>query len=235
MMTMNGKQVTVTKYKDGAFRVEEDLVAEEMTVKIFTNGQPYGTLTGSPWDLGELVVGYLYLRGEFHAREDVRNMEVREDCVYVDYQASSPDQPDIRQEAPLMLEASDIIKLAAQLDQRSGCFHRTGGVHNAAVSDGKTIITNTEDVSRHNALDRLAGRCLLQGIDLSNKVIVFSGRVPEEIITGVARLRCTAIISVSAPTSRTIEIAEQNHVMLICFARGNRFNVYTCTERLIRT
>ena len=230
---MGGKQISVTKYRDGKCWLEDDLVAEEITIRIFTNKVPFGTLVCSPWNLEELVIGYLCIEGVIHSYKDILNVEIINDSVNVTYKVELPEATAKEKTVPPVLRSSDVVNLIQELDQRSEIFRQTGGVHNAAVSDGKVIITNTEDVSRHNALDRLVGRCLMQGISLQNKVIVFSGRVPEEIISGVAYLKCSAIISVSAPTSKAIEIAEKNNVMLICFARGNRFNVYTCSERLI--
>ena len=235
---MNGKKVRVTKYKDGSWEETEAFVADEISIRIMANGLLYGTLTCSPWNLEELAVGYLCLEGAIHSYADVLTVKTRADQVDVicrpelqkDPRKDPQEEPD--KEPPAELLASDITRLMRELEQRSEIFHQTGGVHNAALSDGKNIITNTEDVSRHNALNRLVGRCLMQGISLQNKVIVFSGRVPEEIIQMAARMRCSAIISVSAPTSKAIEIAQQHDVMLISFARGEQFNVYTCRDKL---
>lgn len=232
---MNGKLTNVLKYQNGSYKEEKDLVAEEISIRIILNGQLFGTLMCSPWDPEELAVGYLCVMGMIRSYEDILRIETTDGTVYADCRVPVQKTPESEKRRPTLLRPADVMRLSRELDQSSERFRQTGGVHNAGISDGRHIITNTEDVSRHNAMNRLVGRCLMQEINLKDKVIVFSGRVPEEIIKVVARMKCGAIISVSAPTSKTIEIAQKNHVMLICFARGDRFNVYTCQERLIRT
>ena len=253
---MYGKQVCVAKYEDGSYQDAQAFVADEISVRIEVNDLLLATLTCSPWDLEELVVGYLRLTGVIRSYDDVLGMKIEGDIVRVNCRAQAQEAeqgPELQQETekdlgvqrvekepesgsapagPMALLASDVTRLMGELERRSDTFHQTGGVHNAALSDGKRIITNTEDVSRHNALNRLVGRCLMRGISLKDRVIVFSGRVPEEIIKIAAQMRCSAIISVSAPTSKAIEIAQEHDVMLISFARGEKFNVYTCRERL---
>ena len=235
------RPLTIQRWKDGRREQVEDVVAEEIFIRVFLNGSIYGSLVCSPWALEELVAGYLYTDGVISTREDIASMEVREGAVHVKLSAGfAAEDPEIPESDPKEsvvpiqpLRASDVVNLVAALDDSSGLFRHTGGVHNAALADGGKILTNCEDVGRHNALDRLIGRCLLQGLSPAGKIIVFSGRVPDEIIRKVVCVGCGAIISVSAPTSMAVETAEAAGVVLIGFARGSRFNIYTHPERIV--
>ncbi|MCF0229162.1 MAG: formate dehydrogenase accessory sulfurtransferase FdhD [Parasporobacterium sp.] len=234
METAKGKTVSVLKWKESDGSVRQDIVAEELILSVYVNGRTCGVLRCSPWEQDELIAGYLFINGIIRTYEDICKLECAGDKLYVTCSERKNHQEEKKSASPQYIKADEVISLMAVFSDMSDVFRKTGGAHSAAVSDGRSIITFTEDVSRHNALYRLAGRCLRKGISFEDKIILFSGRVPEEIMSAVIQLGCSTIISVSAPTSAAVEIAGQNGVMLICFARGDRFNVYTCFERLIR-
>lgn len=130
------------------------------------------------------------------------------------------------------LHADAVNNLISQLEEESLLFKKTGGVHNAALTDGKSILAWFEDIGRHSALDKLVGWCLLNDVEMSDKAILFSGRVPHEIILKVIRAGCPIIISPGAPTTLSISCAQNEGVTLIGFAKHDRFNVYTHEERI---
>lgn len=134
--------------------------------------------------------------------------------------------------SPLVLAPELILERIALLENGSELFHRTGGVHTAALAGENGIEAWFEDVGRHNALDKLAGWCVLNGVDASRKTLLFSGRVPHEIIVKVAQLGCPMIISPGAPTSYSVEYAQRHGVTLIGFAKNGHFNAYSHAERI---
>ncbi|MFU8796917.1 MAG: formate dehydrogenase accessory sulfurtransferase FdhD, partial [Dehalococcoidia bacterium] len=116
----------------------------------------------------------------------------------------------------------------------SEIFRTTGGVHSAALCDARDILLFSEDIGRHNAVDKIFGRCLLDDISTDDRIVVTSGRISSEILLKVARRNIPIIISKSAPTNLGLKLAGDLGVTLIGFVRGKRMNVYTHDWRVRR-
>jgi FdhD protein len=115
---------------------------------------------------------------------------------------------------------------------RSDTFRSTGGVHSAALCDKKNLNIFCEDIGRHNAIDKIFGRCLWEGISTTNQFILTSGRVSSEIVIKMARSNIPVLASKSAPTGTAIRLAETLGITLIGFVRGTRMNVYSNHQRI---
>ena len=118
----------------------------------------------------------------------------------------------------------DLIK---EFNKSSQLFLDTGGVHSCALCDINKIIIFKEDIGRHNALDKVLGKALLEDIDFRDKIILTSGRISSEILIKTAKRQIPVIVSRSAPTSLSIDIAKKLNITLIGFARGKRMNIYS--------
>jgi FdhD protein len=105
-------------------------------------------------------------------------------------------------------------------------------VHSAALSDGKDILFFSEDIGRHNAVDKLIGKAFLQSVSVENKILLTSGRVTSEIVTKAGRNRFPILISRAAPSCMAISYAEDMGITLVGFARGDRMNIYTWPNRI---
>jgi FdhD protein len=115
----------------------------------------------------------------------------------------------------------------------SEIWERTGGAHCSVLfSDGR-LIARSEDIGRHNTVDKVVGYAILNNIDLSTCVLGCSGRQPAVMVSKAANAGIPIVISRSAPTDKGIRTADLAGVTLICFARGNRFTVYTHPDRII--
>ena len=111
---------------------------------------------------------------------------------------------------------------------------RTGGMHAAGLfTSGGELLLVREDVGRHNAMDKLVGRALLDGrLPLKDTLVCVSGRVSFELVQKAARAGTPIIVGVSAPTSLAVSLAADRGMTLCGFARGDRVNVYCGAERV---
>jgi len=131
------------------------------------------------------------------------------------------------------LPAHSIAELVAQLFESQELYRTSGGVHTSALSDGSRIVISAEDIGRHNTLDKLAGRLLLEMIHLPRKIILSTGRISSEMLQKSDRMGVSIVISRTSPSSLSIELAETLDITLIGYARRNRFNIYTHPQRVI--
>jgi FdhD protein len=128
----------------------------------------------------------------------------------------------------LALTAAQVVALPGALRSAQTEFSSTGGLHAAALirSDGR-LGPVREDIGRHNAVDKLLGRSLLDGqIPLAATGLMVSGRVSFEIVQKALSGGIGLIVAVSAPSSLAVEFARKNGQTLIGFLREGRFNVY---------
>lgn len=137
-------------------------------------------------------------------------------------------------DSDLRVAAELIATLPAQVQQKQSGFQRTGGLHAAwlCAPDGR-LISVREDVGRHNAVDKLIGEQLMAGkAPLSERVLVLSGRAGFELVQKAAVAGAPVVVSIGAPSSLAVELAQEVGMTLVGFARGDSFNVYTGPERV---
>jgi FdhD protein len=126
--------------------------------------------------------------------------------------------------------------LLAALPQRlrQPGFERTGGLHATGLfsADGE-LITVREDVGRHNAMDKVIGRALLdRRLPLHDRILCVSGRLSFELVQKAVVAGAPILVGVSAPTSLAVEAAEDRGLTLVGFARTTTANVYTHARRV---
>ena len=224
----------VLTYEHGQFLTRRRELVDEVSWRIFIDGREAAKLSCSPWGLEEAAVGCLFTEGYIKTASEIREVQLLKESGIIAVETAEADAEKILSGEPLSIMAEEIMSLAAALEDSSQLFHRTGGVHCAALASRHELLVRREDVSRHAAVDKLAGACLQQGIPMEDRILVFSGRVPGEILHKAAAMGCSMVIARSAPTDHACRLAEQEGIVLVGFAREDGFNIYTHPERVIR-
>ncbi len=127
-----------------------------------------------------------------------------------------------------------ITSLPDKLRQAQGLFDATGGLHAAALfSKTGELLALREDVGRHNALDKLVGWALLEGLlPLREHIVLLSGRASFELLQKSLTAGVPLVCAVSAPSSLAVAVAQNFNLSLIGFLRGARFNIYSGEARI---
>ena len=133
-----------------------------------------------------------------------------------------------------LITAETLLQLPDKLRAEQETFDKTGGLHAAGLFDAEgNLLTLREDVGRHNAVDKVLGRSMLDGnFPLENHVLMVSGRASFEIMQKALAGRVPVICAVSAPASLAVEFAQESGQTLVGFLRGDTFNVYSHPERI---
>ena len=253
------QEIEITRVGPNGSQTEIDVVVPEYALHLSVNGQALATLMCLPEALHELVVGFLVSEGLVRRLEDIEAIEISqangEAAVTLNRNSDLPlqlygrrtintgcDSPplfprtldSLRSRA---LPAGPPIRVASlsqamqQLHHRSTLFEKTGGVHSAALCRDCEILFFREDVGRHNAVDKVAGEAVLNGVIRSECALLCSGRISTDLITKAAIHGIPIVASRSAPTGRAVEIARSLNVGLAGFVRARRMNVYAAVER----
>ena len=233
----------------------EDMVVLEYPFTIFIDDKEIVTLLCSPKSLEYLAIGFLYSEGFIKDYSEVDDIRIDEDRgrAYTRLKVKKTsneklqwkkiitsgggkgtaiyNMPDLLKTGEatesLSISVYEIKKLMTTFSKKSDLFHATGGVHACAICDNNDIIYFEEDIGRHNALDKVIGKALIEDINLKDKMVLTSGRISSEMLTKAVKRGITTVVSRSAPTSLAVHMARELNVTLIGFARGEKMNTYS--------
>lgn len=241
-------------------KVTEELIATEVPVNIYVNGQHVATLFSLPAQLKELGVGWLLSQAIVKSIGEIIGVQVKENNVKVNcsrkletwikavktikivHSSCGSTNEDflflsdrmIRPfvDSDYMVEAEEILGFVRVLNEKSALFKLTGGTHSAAIFYKEKLVAFAEDVGRHNAVDKVIGAAAEKKVDFSKCVIASSGRQPANMVLKAARVGIPIVASIAGPILSGVNVAAKTGVTLICFVRGQRMNVYSYPERV---
>ncbi|QKQ99079.1 formate dehydrogenase accessory sulfurtransferase FdhD [Metallosphaera tengchongensis] len=254
---MQVDKVKILKVRENGESLEEDYVAveEPLEIKICEEEcRTFAVIMRTPGQDEELSLGFLFSEGVIDNSKDVREItagdgEVR---VYLTRRAEiEPRHIVVNSSCGVcgrrLLYTLEILKSEVKVEKRAilsfprklreyqSAFNVTGGLHAAALLDTSgDLVAISEDVGRHNAVDKVVGSLLREDrLPASQYVLQVSGRVGYEIVSKAVMAGIPIVSGISAPTSYAVEIAKKSGVTLIGFLRDGYFNVYAHGERLI--
>lgn len=140
----------------------------------------------------------------------------------------------------LVIPASLVKRLPELLRQQQAIFGSTGGLHAAGLfSENGQLIDLREDVGRHNAVDKLFGKQLIDsttegqgGSSMTNSILVVSGRASFELVQKALVARIPIMVAVGAPSSLAVDLANRFGLTLVGFNTGDKFNIYSGAQRV---
>ncbi|MCJ7471310.1 MAG: formate dehydrogenase accessory sulfurtransferase FdhD [Actinobacteria bacterium] len=128
-----------------------------------------------------------------------------------------------------------ILELGKKLIGKQKYKKESGGLHSAALFDTRgQMLSLMEDLGRHNCIDKIFGHMLINSITPKDKMIFTSGRASLDLVFKALKMSVPIIVTNSSVTYNATEIAQKAGLTLIGYARGKRFNIYSCPERIIK-
>lgn len=251
---------TVVDVTGGVSTPRQDLLAEEVPLAIHGNGEPLAVMMGSPCDLEDFARGFalteLGVSGDGLVSVTVQALleGIRIDLETREPLAARPErwlpgrsscgicgnrsledvvrQPDAVGQGSAIAPSALVVALT-ELEARQPLNAATGAIHAAAWATPEgTLVLIREDVGRHNALDKLIGAMLHEGIDAASGFVLVTSRASYEMVAKAATAGMPLLAAISAPTALAVDLAEGCGMTLVGFLRRSRHVVYSHAGRL---
>jgi FdhD protein len=237
---------------------EEDRLAVEEPLEIRVGGRPIAVTMRTPGHDEELAVGFCLTEGlrPTGARppDDLAANVVEVDAPGADldrvqrsfYTSSScgvcgkgaleavaVEAPRIESDVTVPFEI--VSALPDRLREAQATFALTGGLHATGLfSAAGDILCVREDVGRHNAMDKVLGWALGEGlVPLAGSILCVSGRLSFELVQKASVAGCPVLVGVGAPSSLAVELADDRGITLVGFVREGRGTVYAGRQRIV--
>ncbi|MFC5447688.1 formate dehydrogenase accessory sulfurtransferase FdhD [Paenibacillus aestuarii] len=250
------------RFHNGRVERLQDKIVTEYPVTLKINGEEFATMVSSPEYIEDMAIGFLASEGVIARFEDIVDIWFEEQAGFVHikvkkwndlyqkfhskryitsccgksrqgfYFVNDVKTAKVIKDTQVTLTFEDCFRLMSLMQSSAQTFRDTGGVHNAALCDKDGIVLSRLDIGRHNALDKIYGYCLKNNIALTDKIIVFSGRLSSEILLKVAKIGCGIVLTKSAPTELALQLAEELGITTVGFIRNLSLNVYTHAVRI---
>ena len=244
---------------EGKIDTEAEVI-KEIPLTIILNDRELVTLLCSPVNLKYLAIGFLFSEGFLNNKDEIKKVMVDDQRgvvrveTFVDKGAesevafkrlitsgcgrgasfySAADATDRKVDSQMKMSPDEIFALVKEFQHSSKVYLATHGAHSCALCDNRKILVFSEDIGRHNAVDKIFGECILNDIPTRDRLLITSGRVSSEILHKVAKREVPILISISVPTSLGVRLASDLGITLIGFVRGRKMNVYTHGWRVV--
>ena len=238
-------------------RAEYDAIGviEEALVTIYVNGQELATIMCSPLEQEALALGFLYNEAVIESADEIGLLQanVARTAVDVILKRSDFDPPrrmiltsgcgggvtlqHLTEQYPPL--ESDLVIVPAVIHERmrdlqgaARLYNKVRGVHTAVLADRERLLVSAEDVGRHNAVDKVAGKALQAGIDMRDGLLLTSGRISSEMLGKARRMGTPIVASRTSPTSISLRLAQAWNICLVGYVRHGSLRVYTHPQRL---
>jgi len=227
-------KLDIVRYIGGEYVALRDLMVHERALHLKIPGVMERTLYCSPSELRELVVGHLYTQGYIRSLKDLLSLELDEEAGLTVAQVTPGEKavPGSPLSDTCIFDPQILLANQQRFYDNSTLQKATAGTHCCALCDDSGTYFSCVDISRHNCVDKLAGKALLGGISLEDKYILTSGRIPMDMIQKAVSIGVPMIVSRSTPTIAAVETARKAGITLLGFSRENRFNIYSASHRL---
>lgn len=235
-------------------------VVEERPLTIFLNAQEIVTAMTIGDYPAYLALGFLRNQGMLHADDVITGVDYDEELetVVVRTEGQTSYEDKLRKKTrtsgcavgtvfgdmmeglqgvtlpDAQVRTSDLYALAAVINRTPSLYLQAGAIHGTVLCQADRPLVYMEDVGRHNAVDKIAGWMLSEGITAADKTLYTTGRLTSEMVIKTAMMGIPVLASRSGFTAWGVEIAQQVGLTLIGRMKGQRFVCLSGEDRLIR-
>lgn len=239
---------TYFQIKGGRLGEIKGEVVREQPLTINVNGERFLTLLCSPFQLRALVVGYLWMEKVVEDPAEIVQLDISEVDGRADVKLARPValpteriltsgcgggitfriDPRLfpRLRSSLRVTVPELAARLKELYGRATHYQASRGIHGAALADRERLLVMAEDVGRHNAVDKVKGEALLEGLPTVDRILLSTGRISSEMLLKAARMGVPVVASRTSPTEMAVGLAEQLGITVIGYLRPDGCNLY---------
>lgn len=224
------RELEILRYNDGTISSMRDRLLSEVEMELYLDQKWICRLNCTALHLEELTVGVLFAKGYIEDYDELRQIRIKGHCIEVLKEKLEKrwGKPNPGNFVP---DYSMILKAYHDFGKESELFLKTGGVHSAKLMDAELrSVFMTEDMSRHNAIDKIIGYGLRERLSYGDKLLMVSSRMPLELVKTCYQAGLVNIASVSAATMEAVAFARAHNMNLMGMCRNYRFNIYSRRE-----
>lgn len=228
MMQLTGDITCKCIKRTGESSTERSVLLKEHAMDIYIDGELYTSVVCTEDRLEELVIGRLVCDGMIQSIDEIKSLKISEDHSVVDIEldgsvinSSSLFAEDVRYPDEWIFAMADTMAAGMLLHEK------TWSTHSCFLFMQGELLFSCEDISRHNAVDKVIGYAVKNRIDLSQCAVYSSGRVPVDMIDKIVAARIPVLVSKGMPTLQAVELANEARITLVCGARKDQMRIYT--------
>ena len=247
---MKIKEIDAIHYKNNKSIEAKEKVVKDEIITLTINGDISRSLSAIEDSLKEFTVGYLFNENMVNTMEAIKKIEVDGTQIYAEIDdtllktnetvlcsdSAGGWRSKIKHvnpvESDFQVDVKELIERIEELKDNAEIWQATGGTHVAGIVYKDQFIVK-EDVSRHVAVDKVIGYGLLNDFDLSQSYVIYSGRMPADMVIKMTRAGVPILASNAAPANSGYNIAKKGNITLVGFLRGQRCNIYNNQNRVI--
>ena len=220
--------------RTGESNEEHSVLLREHAMDIYAGGEFYASVVCTEEWLSELVMGRLLCDGMIKSMDEVKSLKISEDHSVVDVEiVEAADALDNVAGGAAGYPAEGvwypnewIFFMADTMTAGMPLHEKTWAAHSCYLFEQGQLLFSCEDISRHNAVDKVIGYAVKNRIDLSQCALYSSGRVPVDMMDKIVVAGIPVLVSKGMPTLQAVELAKEAGVTLICGARRDQMRVY---------
>ncbi len=247
---MKIEEIDAINFKNDIHQETKEKVVKDETITLTINGDISRSLSSIEDSLKEFAVGYLFNENMVRSLDDIKSIDIDGSQIDVEiddtmlktnetvlcsdsaggWRSKIKDVNPV--ESDFQVDVHELIDRIEELKDNAEIWQATGGTHVAGIVYKDQFIVK-EDVSRHVAVDKVIGYGILYGFDLKHSYVIYSGRMPADMVIKMTRAGVPILASNAAPTNSGYNIAKKGNITLVGFLRDQRCNIYNNQDRIL--
>jgi FdhD protein len=230
--------------------LDVDVIVEER-FDLFVNMTHITTFYASPQELEELALGFLVCEGFMRPGTNTGIIRVTSDSIFCEIDIDTEELAALTHQqrcgttsyrknttfhiaSDIRFSKNAILDAVEQLKEKGKAWHRTGGAHTSMVCNSHgEVLFFCEDVGRACSVDKVVGKALLSGTDLSQCALVTTGRLASTMVSKAANAGFPLVASKGATVREAVNLANEAGITLVAFVRRPNMYVYSSEQRIV--